>query len=95
MEPFAVYLFLGNDTGPPMIVAGAGRLTHIEIRRSKECLGSATTGVKGKRKLTEFDVDLEGDEDEEEEEEVDRRQRPYTRMAHVRNDETSNTLRRR
>jgi len=78
LEPFAIYLFRGTDDGPPMIVAGTNGLTHFEIRRNKECDSSGSSWSKGaaaegKRKLTEFDVDLGDDEDEEEEgEEVDR-----------------------
>ena len=71
LEPFQVYFFRGVPTTnnePPIIVAGTGGLTHFEVRRSKECssssAGSDSDVVSDKRKLTEFDVDLEDEKEE-------------------------------
>ena len=76
LEPFQVYFFRGvlstdgssKNNEPPIIVAGTGGLMHFEVRRSKECSScsgkSESDVVSEKRKLTEFDVDLEDEKEE-------------------------------
>ena len=67
LAPFAAYFFRADDAGPPMVVAGTGGLTHFEVRRHKDCQGSAAAAPR-KRQLTEFDVDSEDDSEDEDEE---------------------------
>jgi len=46
IQPFAVYMFRGNEEdGPPIIAAGTNGLTHFEVRRSKECSTTTTSTV--------------------------------------------------
>jgi alpha 1,3-glucosidase len=72
LDPFQVYFFRGNDNDvPPMIIAGTGGLTHFEIRRNKNCSGGNEVGI-GKRKLSDFDVDL-GDDAADNDEDVEGR----------------------
>lgn len=61
IQPFAVYMFRGNEEdGPPIIAAGTNGLTHFEVRRSKECSTTTTSTVKH---IEQNDVAAETNED--------------------------------
>ena len=63
IQPFAIYMFRGNEEdGPPIIAAGTNGLTHFEVRRSKEC--STTTATQIKDSTTE-DVTTDANENDD------------------------------